>query len=53
MRTIGASAGAVLWFGVLTICTAAIVLMLTYAPHAVARCALIAAPVGTLALIAL
>lgn len=53
MRSIGASAGAVLWFGVVSICTAALVLMLAYAPHAVARCALIAAPVGVLALMAL
>lgn len=53
MRSSGASAGAVLWFGVASICTAAIVLMLTYSPRAVARCALIAAPVGALALMAL
>jgi hypothetical protein len=53
MRSIGASAGAVLWFGVLSICTAAIVVMLAYAPSAVARCALIAAPIGAFALLAL
>lgn len=53
MRSSGASAGAVLWFGVLSTSAAAIVVMLAYAPRAVARSALIAAPVGALAFMAL
>lgn len=46
MRSWGTGTGLIVWFGLLSVASAVIVLTLSYAPRALARSAIVAAPIG-------